>query len=205
MSKRHARKFGISRRVGASLWGSSKDPVHTKNYPPGMHGATLGYKKGTEYGTQLLAKQKLKKYYGDISEKQFRRIYKEALRRKGDTGQNMIGLLESRLDAFVYRSGIVPTIHSARQFVNHKHVKVNGIVVNIPSYILKPGDVVEVREKSKTLSLVQESLGANQSAVDYIEFDPKALSAKYTRVPELAEVPYAVQMEPNLVIEFYSR
>ena len=178
MSKRHKRKFGISRRIGESLWGSSKDPVHTRNYPPGMHGSTFGYKKKTEYGTQLLAKQKLRKYYGDISEKQFRKIYKEALRRKGDTSQNMIGLLESRLDAFIYRLGVVPTIFAARQFVNHKHLKVNGRSVNIPSYCLKPGDVVEVREKSKTLTLVQESVNANQDIVEYIEFDTKKLSAK---------------------------
>ena len=205
MSKRLNRKFGISRRIGAALWGTDKDPYHKRNYPPGVHGA-LGYKRTTEFGTQLLAKQKLKKYYGDIREKQFKMIYKEANRKKGDTAENLIGLLESRLDTFVYRSKFAPTVFAARQFVTHKHVKINGKCVNIPSYRLKPEDVVEVRDKSKKLSIVFESAERNEREVpEYIKLDTSALQATYLKVPSLVEVPYPVQMEPNLVIEFYSR
>lgn len=205
MSKRHNRKFGISRRLGASLWGSAKDPVNNnKNYPPGVHGS-IGYRKLSDYGEQLKAKQKLRKYYGDITESQFRGIYAEAVRRKGDTGQNLVGLLESRLDAFIYRMGVVPTIFAARQFVNHKHVMVNGKVVNIASYRLKVGDVVEVREFSKNLLIIQSALQSVGSVPDYIEFDQSKLSGRYVRIPVLEEIPYALQMEPHLVIEFYSR
>ncbi len=205
MSKRRARKYGISRRLGVNLWGRAKDPVNTRNFPPGMHGTT-GYKKDTDYGVQLKEKQKLKRYYGDITEKQFRNIYKEAARRKGDTTENLIGLLESRLDAFVYRSKLSPTIFAARQFVNHKHVMVNGKVVNIPSYRLKAGDVVEVREKSKQMTLIAESMQLNERAVpEYIQLDEGKMKSTYVRVPEFAEVPYPVVMQPNLVIEFYSR
>ena len=203
MSKRLKRKFAISRRIGAALWGTDKDPYHKRNYPPGMHGAS-GYKKTTEFGTQLLAKQKLKKYYGDIREKQFKMIYKEAIRKKGDTAENLIGLLESRLDAFVYRSKFVPTIFAARQFITHKHVKVNGKCVNIPSYRLKQEDVVEV--KSKKLLTVLESAERNEREVpEYIKLDSSILQATYLKIPTLVEVPYPIQMEPNLVIEFYSR
>lgn len=205
MSKRHNRKFRISRRLGASLWGSVKDPVNNnKNYPPGVHGS-MGYRKLSDYGEQLKAKQKLRKYYGDITESQFRGIYAEAVRRKGDTGQNLVGLLESRLDAFIYRMGVVPTIFAARQFVNHKHVMVNGKVVNIASYRLKVGDVVEVRECSKNLLIIQSALQSVGSVPDYIEFDQSKLSGRYVRIPVLEEIPYALQMEPHLVIEFYSR
>ena len=205
VSKRVNRKFGISRRIGAALWGTSRDPYHKRNYPPGVHGAS-GYKKSTEFGTQLLAKQKLKKYYGDIREKQFKAIYKEANRRRGDTSENFIGLLESRLDAFIYRSKFVPTVFAARQFVTHKHIKVNGKVVNIPSYRLKPEDVVEVKEASKKLLVVLEAAQGNEREVpDYIKLESSTLQATYLKVPALAEVPYPVPMEPNLVVEFYSR
>ena len=204
MSKRLNRKFGISRRIGESLWGDNKDPSHQKNYPPGVHGAT-GYKRSTEYGKQLLAKQKIRKYYGDIREKQFNSIYKKAIRRRGDTGENLVGMLESRLDAFVYRCGFAPTVFAARQFVTHKHVMVNGKVVNVPSYTLKPQDVIEVRGRSKKLNIVIESMERNNDIPGYISLDNKNLQATYLKVPELSEVPYPVQMETNLVIEFYSR
>ena len=154
----------------------------------------------------MQAKQKLKKYYGDITEKQFRRVYEEAVRRKGDTSENLIGLLESRLDAVIYRSGIVPTIFAARQFVNHGHVKINGRRVNIPSYCVKPGQVIEVKDKSKQMMLVMESLQSKERTLpEYLEFNEAAMSVKYLRLPTLSEVPYPVVMEPNLVIEFYSR
>lgn len=205
MTKRNNRKFGISRRIGASLWGDAKDPVNKRNTPPGQHGGT-GFKKLTDYGVQLLAKQKLKKYYGDVSERQFRKTYDEAVRRKGDTSENLIGLLESRLDAIVYRSGLVPTIFAARQFVNHGHIMVDGKKVNIPSYRVKVGQVIEIREKSKQMLLVQTSVQAkNRSTPDYLEVDTNKLVVKFNRMPALNDVPYAVAMEPNLVVEFYSR
>lgn len=205
MSKRIAAKYKISRRLGENLWGRGKDPVNKRDYAPGQHGQNRR-RKTSDYGLQLKAKQKLKGYYGNITERQFRKTYEEASRRKGDTSENLIGLLESRLDAFVYRMGVVPTVFAARQFVNHGHVLVNGKRVNIASYRLTAGDEVSVRERSRELLIVQEALqNAERSVPDYIDFDEKKLSAKYTRVPLLSEVPYASVMEPNLVIEFYSR
>jgi len=205
VSKRIAAKYKISRRVGENLWGRAKDPVEKRNYAPGQHGA-MRRRKGSNFGTQLMAKQKLKGYYGSVTERQFRRIYQEAERRKGDTGENLIGLLESRLDTVVYRLGLVLTVFAARQFVSHGHVKVNGKRVNIASYSLKEGDTIEVREKSQQLAFVLEAVqNPERSVPDYLEFDPKALSGKFIRVPKLADVPYPVVMEPNLIVEFYSR
>jgi small subunit ribosomal protein S4 len=205
MSKRESAKYKLDRRMGENIWGRPKSPVNRREYGPGQHGQRRKGKM-SDFGLQLRAKQKLKGYYGDISEKQFRGIYTEASRRKGDTPDNLIGLLESRLDAVVYRAKFVPTIFAARQFVNHGHVKVNGRRVNIGSYSCKPGDVIEVREKSKQLVIVLESVGlAERDVPDYIEADHHKMTAKFVRVPGLAEVPYAVQMEPNLVVEFYSR
>lgn len=205
MSKRIASKYKISRRLGASLWGRAKDPVNRRVYGPGQHGAARR-RKLSDYGLQLRAKQALKGYYGNITEKQFRRIYAEAVRRRGDSGEIFVGLLESRLDAFVYRMGVVPTVFAARQFVNHGHIRVNGKRVNIPSYRLKEGDVVSVKEQSRQLPLVMEALASPERKVpDYIQMDDAKLEAKYVRVPAFAEVPYAMIMEPNLVIEFYSR
>jgi len=205
VSKRIAAKYKISRRVGENLWGRAKDPVEKRNYAPGQHGA-MRRRKGSNFGTQLMAKQKLKGYYGSVTERQFRRIYQEAERRKGDTGENLIGLLESRLDTVIYRLGLVLTVFAARQFVSHGHVKVNGKRVNIASYCLKEGDTIEVREKSQQLAFVLEAVqNPERSVPDYLEFDPKALSGKFIRVPKLADVPYPVVMEPNLIVEFYSR
>ncbi len=204
MSRRHSTKYKIDRRVGENIWGRPKSPVNKRAYKPGQHGQGRR-QKVSDFGLQLMAKQKLKFHYGDITEKQFRKTYDEAARRKGNTAENLIGLLESRLDAFVYRSKFVPTIFAARQFVNHGHVKVNGQKVNIPSYRLKPGDVVEIREKSKSMALVLEALGsAERDLPEYIEVDPKKMSATFVRIPELADVPYAVQMEPSQVVEYYS-
>ncbi|GAB5508524.1 MAG: 30S ribosomal protein S4 [Rhizobiaceae bacterium] len=205
MSKRESAKYKLDRRMGENLWGRPKSPVNRREYGPGQHGQR---RKGklSDFGTQLRAKQKLKGYYGDISEKQFRKIYDEANRRKGDTPDNLIGLLESRLDAVVYRAKFVPTIFAARQFVNHGHIRVNGKRVNIPSYRCQPGDVVEVREKSKQLALVLEAVQlAERDVPDYVEADHNKMTATYKAIPGLADVPYAVQMEPNLVVEFYSR
>jgi len=204
MSRRHSAKYKIDRRVGENIWGRPKSPVNKRNYKPGQHGQNRRGKT-SDFGMQLMAKQKLKGYYGDLTEKQFARIYTEAARMKGNTAENLIGLLESRLDAVVYRAKFVPTIFAARQFVNHGHVMVNGRRCNIGSVRLKAGDVVQVREKSRNMALVLEALGSPERDVpDYVEVDPKAMTATYTRVPELADVPYPVKMEPAQVVEFYS-
>lgn len=205
MSKRLESKYKISRRLGENLWGRAKDPVLRRDYAPGQHGP-LRRRKLSGFGQQLKAKQKLKGYYGNISEKQFRKYYQEASRTKGDTSENLVGLLERRLDAVVYRMGVVPTPFAARQFVNHGHIKVNGQRVNIPSYLVKEGDVVEVKESSRQMNMVLESTqNPERSVPEYIEMDAKAFSAKFVRTPKLAEIPYPVMMEPNLVVEFYSR
>ncbi|MDX2073708.1 MAG: 30S ribosomal protein S4 [Alphaproteobacteria bacterium] len=205
MTKRVTAKYKISRRLGASLWGDAKDPFNKRAYAPGQHGAAKR-KKTSDYGTQLREKQKLKGYYANITERQFRKIYTEALRRRGDTGENLIGLLETRLDTVVYRMGLVQSMFAARQFVNHGHVRINGNKANIPSMNVSEGDVIEVREKSKQLTKVLEMIqNPERSVPEYISFDKDALKATFVRVPKLAEVPYATIMQPNAVIEFYSR
>jgi small subunit ribosomal protein S4 len=204
MSKRIASKYKINRRLGVNLWGRPKSPVNVRDYRPGQHGQRR--RKESDFGTQLNAKQKLKGYYGNISEKQFRRYYAEAVRRKGDTAENLVGLLECRLDAVVYRMKFVPTVFAARQFVNHGHVMVNGKKVNVPSYMVKEGDVIEVKAKSKDMGLVLEAIESSErDHPDYVDVDVKGRKGTFTRTPKLADVPYPVQMEPNLVIEFYSR
>ncbi|GGF34971.1 30S ribosomal protein S4 [Aliidongia dinghuensis] len=204
MSKRQESKYKINRRLGVNLWGRGKSPLNRREYGPGQHGQRR--KKPTDYGTQLMAKQKLKGYYGNIGERQFRRLYDEAVRRRGDTGENLIELLERRLDAVVYRMKFVPTVFSARQFVNHGHVTVNGKRVNIASYQVKDGDTIEVRNKSKQMALVLEAVASGErDFAGYHEVDAGSLKGKFVRAPKLADVPYPVQMEPNLVVEFYSR
>ena len=205
MTKRVQAKYKIDRRMGENIWGRPKSPVNRREYGPGQHGQRRKGKM-SDFGTQLRAKQKLKGYYGNISEKQFRGYYEEALRLKGDSGENLIGLLERRLDAVVYRAKFVATVFAARQFINHGHIRVNGKRVNIASYQVKPGDVVEVKQASKQLTIVLEANAlAERDVPDYIEADHNKQTAKYIRVPTLADVPYAVQMEPSLVVEFYSR
>jgi small subunit ribosomal protein S4 len=205
MTKRHDAKYKIDRRMGENIWGRPKSPVNRREYGPGQHGQRRKG-KASDYGVQLKAKQKLRFYYGNISEKQFRGVYFEAIRMKGDSGANLIGLLERRLDAVVYRSKFVPTVFAARQFVNHGHVKVNGKRVNIASYRVKVGDVVEVKEKSRQLALVLEATQlAERDVPDYIEADHSKMTAKLARVPALTDVPYPTQMEPHLVVEYYSR
>ena len=204
MSKRESAKYKIDRRLGENLWGRPKSPLNNRAYGPGQHGQRRK-SKVSDFGLQLRAKQKLKGYYGNITEKQFSAIYEEAGRRKGNTSENLIGLLESRLDAVVYRAKFVPTVFAARQFVNHGHVLVNGKRVNIASYRVKVGDVVTVRERSRNMALVLEALQSGErDTPDYIDLDPKGMTAKFVRVPEFSEVPYPVKMEPNLVIEFYA-
>jgi small subunit ribosomal protein S4 len=190
--------------MGENIWGRPKSPINSRSYGPGQHGQRRK-SKVSDFGLQLRAKQKLKGYYGNLTEKQFSRTYNEAARRKGNTSENLIALLESRLDAIVYRAKFVPTPFAARQFVNHGHVLVNGKRVNIPSYRVKVGDVVQVRERSRNMALVLEALQlAERDTPDYLEVDAKAITVKYLRMPELAEVPYPVKMEPNLVVEFYA-
>jgi len=204
MTKRIRAKHKIDRRVGENIWGRPKSPVNKREYGPGMHGQNRRGKI-SDYGLQLRAKQKLKGYYGNISEKHFERIYGEAVRRRGNTAELLIGLLESRLDAIVYRAKFVPTVFAARQFVNHGHVLVNGVRTNIPSFRCKPGDIVEIKEKSKNMALVLEALqSAERDIPEYVDVDPKKMAATYIRIPEFAEVPYAATMEPNLVVEYYS-
>jgi len=205
VTKRTSAKYKIDRRMGENIWGRPKSPVNRREYGPGQHGQR---RKGklSDLGTQLRAKQKLKGYYGDLTEKQFRRIYAEAERVKGDTGENLVGLLERRLDAVVYRAKFVPTIFAARQFVNHGHVTVNGGRVNIASYRVKEGDLIEVRGKSKQLAVVLEAVTlAERDVPDYVEVDHSKMTARFVRQPSLADVPYPVIMEPNLVVEFYAK
>ncbi|MEQ8747597.1 30S ribosomal protein S4 [Pyruvatibacter sp.] len=205
MTKRTSAKYKIDRRMGENIWGRAKSPFNTRSYGPGEHGQRRK-SKVSDFGVQLRAKQKLKGYYGDVTEKQFRATYEEAVRLRGDTGENMIGLLERRLDAVVYRAKFVPTVFSARQFVNHGHVLVNGQRVTIPSYRVKEGDVISVRDKSKQLPLVLEAIGSPERDLpDYLDVDHNKMTATYVRIPQLMDVPYPVAMEPNLVVEFYSR
>jgi small subunit ribosomal protein S4 len=204
MSKRATSKYKINRRLGVNLWGRPKSPYNKREYGPGQHGQRR--RKPTDYGTQLAAKQKLKGYYGDITERQFRRYYAEAIRRRGDTGEHLVALLERRLDAVVYRMKFVPTVFAARQFVNHGHVMVNGRRVNISSFQVKDGDLVAVKDKSRDLALVLEAIVSGEREVpDYLEVDFKRMQGKFIRQPKLADVPYPVKMEPNMVVEFYSR
>jgi len=203
MTKRLKSKYKINRRLGENLWGRPKSPVNRREYPPGQHGQRR--RKPSDYGIQLMAKQRLRGYYGNITEKQFRRTYEEASRKRGDTSETLIGLLERRLDAVVYRMKFVTTVFAARQFVNHGHVMVNGRRVNIPSYQVREGDVVEVRDRSKQLGILLEAVElAERDVPDYIEVDHAKMKGTFVRVPKLADVPYPVMMEPNLVVEYYS-
>jgi small subunit ribosomal protein S4 len=205
MTKRSEAKYKIDRRMGQNIWGRPKSPVNRREYGPGQHGQR---RKGklSDYGVQLRAKQKLKGYYANISERQFRGIYEEAIRLKGDSGAHLIGLLERRLDTVVYRAKFVPTVFAARQFINHGHIKVNGRRVTIPSYRLKVGETIEVKDKSRQLALVLEATGLPERDVpDYIEADHSKMTAKLARIPGFGDVPYPVQMEPHLVVEYYSR
>ena len=204
MTKRHSAKYKLDRRMGENIWGRPKSPINTRSYGPGQHGQRRK-QKVSDFGLQLRAKQKLKGYYGNLTEKQFSRTYDEASRRKGNTSENLIALLESRLDAVVYRAKFVPTVFAARQFVNHGHVTVNGKRVNIASYRVQAGDVVAVRERSRNMALVLEAIqSVERDTPDYITVDGKGLSATFVRAPEFSEVPYPVKMEPNLVVEFYA-
>jgi len=206
MTKRITAKYKIDRRLGCNLWGRPKSPFNQRNSRPGQHGAMGQRRKLSDYGNQLFAKQKLRFYYGDITEKQFRKIYEKASNIKGDTSEILIELLERRLDAIVYRMKFVPTIFAARQLVNHGHVKVNGKRVNIPSYTVKDGDEISIKEQSKQINLIQEAIVSQEREIpEYLEVDTKDLKGRFLRAPLMHDVPYPVTMEPNLVIEYYSR
>ena len=205
MTKRINAKHKVDRRLKVNLWGRPKSPFNTRNYPPGQHGQN---KKGkpTDYGIQLNAKQKLKSYYGNINERQFRNVYRKALRKKGDTTENLVGLLETRLDTVIYRAKFAPTVFSARQLINHGHFRVNKKKVNISSYTVKENDLIEVKDKSKGLTIIEGCLSSKERDVpEYIQHDSKNKTAKLVRVPKFADIPYPTVMEPKLVIEYYSR
>lgn len=204
--KRPAAKHKIDRRLGVNLWGRPKSPLNTREYGPGQHGPNSRNGKKSDYGIQLMAKQKLKGYYANIGERQFRRYFAEAVRLRGDTSQNLIGLLERRLDAVIYRSKLAPTMFAARQIVSHNHVLVDGKRVNIPSFLVKEGMTITLTEKGKTIPAVMLAAQSNERDLPtYIDVDLAKATAKYVRTPQLDEVPYPVMMEPNLVVEFYSR
>ena len=205
MTKRINAKHKVDRRLKVNLWGRPKSPFNTRNYPPGQHGQN---KKGkpTDYGIQLNAKQKLKSYYGNINERQFRNVYRKALKKKGDTTENLVGLLETRLDTVIYRAKFAPTVFSARQLINHGHFRVNKKKVNISRYTVKENDLIEVKDKSKSLTIIEGCLSSKERDVpEYIQYDTKNKTAKLVRVPKFADIPYPTVMEPKLVIEYYSR
>ena len=205
MTKRINAKHKVDRRLKVNLWGRPKSPFNTRNYPPGQHGQSRKGKP-TDYGIQLNAKQKLKSYYGNINERQFRNVYRKALKKKGDTSENLVGLLETRLDTIIYRAKFAPTVFSARQLINHGHFKVNKKKVNISSYTVKENDLIEVKDKSKTLLIIEGCLNSKERDVpEYIQHDSKNKTAKLVRVPKFADIPYPTLMEPKLVIEYYSR
>ena len=205
MTKRLNSKHKVDRRLKVNLWGRPKSPFNTRAYPPGQHGQTKSAKP-SDYGIQLQAKQKLKSYYGNMNERQFRNVYKKAIKKKGDTAENLIGLLERRLDAIVYRAKLATTIFSARQLINHGHVKVNGKKVNISSYSVREEDSIEIRDKSKQLAIIDIALASKERETpEYIQLDEKNKKFKFVRIPKFEEVPYPIVMEPNLVIEYYSR
>ena len=205
MTKRLNSKHKVDRRLKVNLWGRPKSPFNTRAYPPGQHGQSKS-SKPSDYGIQLQAKQKLKCYYGNMNERQFRNMYKRAIMKKGDTAENLIGLLERRLDAVIYRSKLSNTIFSSRQLINHGHVRVNGKKVNISSYQVKEEDSIEIRDKSKQLALIDIALANKEREVpEYLQLDEKNKKVKFVRIPKFDEVPYPVVMEPNLVIEYYSR
>ena len=206
MTKRLASKHKVDRRLKVNLWGRPKSPFNSRNYPPGQHGKSRRRGKPSDYGTQLQAKQKMKCYYGNINERQFRNIYRKALQKKGNTTENLVGFLEVRLDTVTYRAKFASTVFSARQLINHGHIRVNGKKVNIPSFLVKPEDTIEIRDKSKDMGMIVSSMVSKEREIpDFIQMDEKNKKARLIRIPKFSEVPYPTIMEPNLVIEYYSR
>jgi small subunit ribosomal protein S4 len=206
MTKRLTSKHKVDRRLKVNLWGRPKSPFNSRNYPPGQHGKSRRRGKPSDYGTQLQAKQKMKCYYGNINERQFRNIYRKALQKKGNTTENLVGFLEVRLDTVTYRAKFASTVFSARQLINHGHIRVNGKKVNIPSFLVKPEDTIEIKDKSKDMGMIVSSMVSKEREIpDFIQMDEKNKKARLIRIPKFSEVPYPTIMEPNLVIEYYSR
>ena len=206
MTKRLASKHKVDRRLKVNLWGRPKSPFNSRNYPPGQHGKSTKKRKTSDYGTQLEAKQRLKFYYGNMNERQFRNVFRKALRKKGNTTENFIGFLERRLDMVIYRAKFATTVFSARQLINHGHIKVNGKKVNISSCLVSEKDTIELKDKSKKLIVIAGALVNKEREIpDYIQMDEKNKIAKLIRIPKFSEVPYPAIMEPNLVVEYYSR
>ena len=206
MTKRLASKHKVDRRLKVNLWGRPKSPFNSRNYPPGQHGKSRRRGKPSDYGTQLQAKQKMKCYYGNINERQFRNIYRKAMQKKGNTTENLVGFLEVRLDTVTYRAKFASTVFSARQLINHGHIRVNGKKVNIPSFLVKPEDTIEIKDKSKDMGMIVSSIVSKEREIpDFIQMDEKNKKARLIRIPKFSEVPYPTIMEPNLVIEYYSR
>ena len=206
MTKRLASKHKVDRRLKVNLWGRPKSPFNSRNYPPGQHGKSRRRGKPSDYGTQLQAKQKMKCYYGNINERQFRNIYRKAMQKKGNTTENLVGFLEVRLDTVTYRAKFASTVFSARQLINHGHIRVNGKKVNIPSFLVKPEDTIAIKDKSKDMGMIVSSLVSKEREIpDFIQMDEKNKKARLIRIPKFSEVPYPAIMEPNLVIEYYSR
>ena len=206
MTKRLASKHKVDRRLKVNLWGRPKSPFNSRNYPPGQHGKSRRRGKPSDYGTQLQAKQKMKCYYGNINERQFRNIYRKSLQKKGNTTENLVGFLEVRLDTVTYRAKFASTVFSARQLINHGHIRVNGKKVNIPSFLVKPEDTIEIKDKSKDMGMIVSSMLSKEREIpDFIQMDEKNKKARLIRIPKFSEVPYPTIMEPNLVIEYYSR
>ena len=206
MTKRLASKHKVDRRLKVNLWGRPKSPFNTRNYPPGQHGKSTKRRKTSDYGTHLEAKQKLKFYYGNMNERQFRNVFRKALKKKGNTTENFIGFLERRLDMVIYRAKFATTVFSARQLINHGHIKVNGKKVNISSCLVSEKDTIELKDKSKELIVIAGALVNKEREIpDYIQMDEKNKIAKLIRIPKFSEVPYPTIMEPNLVVEYYSR
>ena len=205
MTKRLSSKHKIDRRLGLNLWGRPKSPFNRRPYGPGQHGQARK-RKLSDFGVQLAAKQKLKKDDGDITEKQFLKIYQEASRKRGDTSQILIELLERRLDAVVFRLKFAPTVFAARQLVSHGHVMVNGKVVDRKSYQIKDGDEISLQQNSQNIPMIIQTLSSNERDVpEYLQLEISKCLGKFIRGPQLTDVPYPVQMEQNLVVEFYSR
>ena len=205
MTKRLASKHKVDRRLKVNLWGRPKSPFNSRNYPPGQHGKSRRGKP-SDYGTQLEAKQKMKFYYGNMNERQFRNVYRKAIQKRGNTSENLVAFLESRLDTVIYRAKFAITVFSARQLINHGHIKVNGKKVSIPSYMVKAEDSIEVKEKSKEIANITGAITSKEREVpEYIQMDEKNKKAKLIRIPKFSDIPYPTIMEPNLVIEYYSR
>lgn len=194
-------KSRIARRFKEPIFGPDKN-LEKRNYGPGQHGPNKRRPKQSEYGIQLMEKQKAKYTYG-ILEKQFRNMYKKAKASNGITGEVLLQLCERRLDNVVYRLGISPTRSGARQFVSHRHIIVNGQVLNIPSYQVKEGDVIGVREKSKSIPAITASLAANNKSFDWMEWNPAEMSGKFIKVPERVQIPENIKEQ--LIVELYSK